>query len=56
MTELCNRRAALKAAGPVLKENTQKATEFTKAFQQNLAKEMAQVMKEGSKAANRPPY
>jgi hypothetical protein len=55
----CTRHAVLKtasaAAEPMLKENTQKVAEFTQAVRQKLSKEMAEVVKESSKATNRPP-
>lgn len=41
----------------MLKEQAQKATEFSKAFRENLSKEMEQVLKESAKQSEKkqPP-
>lgn len=41
--------AAVKSAEPLAKEQLAKAEEFTKAFKDNLSKEMEQVMKNNQK-------
>jgi hypothetical protein len=47
--------AGVKMAEPVLKEHANKATEFSKAFHQNLNKELEQAFKEAERKSVTPP-